>query len=106
MVKDLGDKMRGNDVAAYFFHQGTNYRAYEYLGCHEYKTEFGYEYVFRVWAPNAQSVALVSDFTSWEYGMAMERITDKGIWECRYKSNESLVGKFSRYKVTNHGISY
>lgn len=106
MVKDLGDKMRGNDIAAYFFHQGTNYRAYEYLGCHEYKTEFGYEYVFRVWAPNAQSVALVSDFTSWEYGMAMERITDKGIWECRYKSNESLVGKFYKYKVTNHGISH
>ena len=80
MVNDLQENKGKDNVAAYFFHQGTNYCAYEYLGCHEYKTDSGYEYVFRVWAPNAQSIALVSDFTSWEYGMAMERITDRGIW--------------------------
>lgn len=95
-----------NDYAAYFFHQGTNYRAYEYLGCHGMKTFDGYEYTFRVWAPNATEVSLVSDFIDWEYGMAMQRITDKGVWECKYKSNSPLDGKFYKYKVTNNGASY
>lgn len=95
-----------NDYAAYLFHQGTNYRAYEYLGCHGMKTSDGYEYTFRVWAPNATGVSLVSDFLDWEYGMAMQRITDKGVWECKYKSSSLLDGKFYKYKVTNNGASY
>ena len=33
------------DLANYYFHQGTNFRAYEHLGVH--KTTDGY--VFRVW---------------------------------------------------------
>ena len=48
-------------MAAYLFHQGTNYKAYEYLGVH--KTEAGY--IFRVWAPNAERVCVVGDFNNW-----------------------------------------
>ena len=72
-----------NNVASYYFHQGTNYYAYDYLGCHESQCDNGYEYVFRAWAPNADSVRLVSDFTSWDEGEKLEKITDEGIWEVK-----------------------
>ena len=95
-----------NDLAAYLFHQGTNYNAYEYLGCHEIKGENEYLYTFRVWAPNADSVRLVSDFTSWDVGEAMNRITDAGIWEITVNSKKRLVGKFYKYKIWNRGNAY
>ena len=54
-------------IPVYLFHQGTNLHAYELLGCHERSARRGrYEYVFRVWAPNADSAALVGDFCSWD----------------------------------------
>ena len=94
------------DLASYYFHQGTNYRAYEYLGCHELKCGEDYQYSFRVWAPNADSVRLVSDFTSWDIGEAMTRITDGGVWEIIVSSKERLVGKFYKYKIWNSGNAY
>ena len=75
MVKIKKRIMTENDeLAAYLFHQGTNFTSYEYLGSHMTKTSDGYEYVFRVWAPNAKSVSLVSDFTGWNDGITLERI--------------------------------
>ena len=93
--------MKESNLATYYFHQGTNYRAYEYFGCHEEKTGDGYRYSFRVWAPNADSVRLVADFTSWDIGETMNRITDAGIWELVLISNECLIGKFYKYKIWN-----
>ena len=29
------NERNANDMGAYLFHQGTNYFAYDYLGCHE-----------------------------------------------------------------------
>lgn len=96
-------KIINNDVAAYYFHQGTNYYSYDYLGCHEEATVDGFEYIFRVWAPNADSVRLVSDFTSWDIGAEMSKISDAGIWEIKHKSTISLIGKFYKYKIWNNG---
>ena len=59
------------------------------------------EYVFRVWAPNADSVRLVSDFTSWDNGILMDRISDGGVWEVKISTNETLEGKFYKYKIWN-----
>ena len=95
-----------NDAAAYYFHQGTNYYAYDYLGCHELLAGDKYEYVFRVWAPNADSVRLVSDFTSWDEGMQLNRITDGGIWEIIIPSEVRLLGKYYKFKIWNRGKSY
>ena len=67
-------------VAEYFFHQGTNSRAYEYMGAH--RNENG-SVTFRVWAPHAVSVSVVGDFNDWKPDVApMRRITDGGIYEC------------------------
>ena len=62
----------------YVFHAGTNYKAYEFFGCHKIK---GNSFAFRVWAPHAQSVSVVGDFNNWD-GSAnvMTRISD-GVYE-------------------------
>ena len=44
------------------FHEGKNYRAYEYMGAHAAQADGAEGIVFRVWAPNAQKVSVVGDF--------------------------------------------
>ncbi len=99
-------KTPNNDVAAYYFHQGTNFFAYDYLGCHQKVKDGTNEYVFRVWAPNADSVRLVADFTSWDDGLLMEKISDGGVWEVKIQTTEALEGKFYKYKIWNSGNAY
>ena len=94
------------DLAAYYFHQGTNYYSYDYLGCHEIKNGQDFEYIFRVWAPNADSVMLVSDFTSWDSGLQMNKNLNSGLWELTFCSTDSLVGKCYKYKIWNSGNYY
>ncbi len=66
--------------AAYLFHEGTNYRAYDYLGCHR----DGEVNIFRVWAPHAKKVYVAGSFNNWSPRQyEAEKITDQGIWECR-----------------------
>ena len=48
-------------LAAYLFHQGTNYYSYEYLGVNSIIKNGEYQYTFRVGAPNADKVGLISD---------------------------------------------
>ncbi|MBQ7352891.1 MAG: 1,4-alpha-glucan branching protein GlgB [Clostridia bacterium] len=95
-----------NDLPAYYFHQGTNFNSYKFLGCHEKILSDGFEYSFRTWAPNADSVRLVSDFTSWDHGEPMKKITDSGIWELIIKSSISLIGKYYKFKIWNKGNAY
>lgn len=67
-----------DNLASYYFHQGSTTHAFDYLGVHP---EDG-KYVFRVWAPNAHYVSVVGDFNSWDpASLPMTRITDAGIWE-------------------------
>ena len=73
------DQING-ELPAYLFHQGTNYRSYEFLGC-LFDSAAGAA-VFRVWAPGAKEVHLVGDFNAWdENACPMRRISDGGIWE-------------------------
>lgn len=82
--------MSATELASYLFHQGTNFRAYEYLGCSLLMQDGKYEYTFRTWAPNAISVGLVSDFSGWDTAVPFLRITENGIWELKYLSDHSL----------------
>ena len=81
-----------NKREEYLFHQGTNYRAYNYLGVN--KTSSGY--CFRVWSPNADRVYLCGDFNKWSEGYEMQRITDNGIYE--YIDREGLIQEGDKYK--------
>ena len=70
--------MRLNDQGIYYFHQGTNYEAYELLGAH-YKKD---RTTFRVWAPNALSVSVIGDFNGWNKEThVMKKITNEGLYE-------------------------
>ena len=79
-------------AAEYFFHQGTNSRAYTYMGAHRLADG---NVVFRVWAPHAAAVSVVGDFNGWNEAAApMQRVTDGGIFECVL----SGVKTFDAYK--------
>ncbi len=94
-----------NNVAAYFFHQGTNFTAYQYLGCFEEKKNGAYIYTFRTWAPSADSVDVVGDFCGWDSSVSMSRITERGIFECTITSENCLQGSCYKYRITRSGIS-
>ena len=83
---------KSSELAPFLFHQGTNYRSYDYLGVHKE----GDRFVFRVWAPHAEAVFIVGDFSDWNTGVPMSRITENGIWE-GYAEN-CVFGDFSSYK--------
>ena len=71
------------EIPAYLFHEGTNYRAYKFLGAH-FKTTGGLQgVIFRVWAPNAVSVSVCGDFNAWDASVnPMQRMENDGsIWE-------------------------
>ena len=91
--------MSSNDLGSFLFHQGTNFRAYEFLGCSLSLKDGKYEYTFRTWAPNAKSVGLVSDFSGWSYAVPFSRITNNGIWELKYLSDESLELQPYKFRI-------
>ena len=69
-----------NELADYLFHQGTNYKTYEYLGSHICDCDGKMGVIFRVWAPSAEKVALVGDFNDWnESSTPMQKAGD-GVW--------------------------
>jgi len=81
------------DLPVYLFHQGTNYRSYEFLGC-RFDSETGMA-IFRVWAPSAKAVHLVGDFNDWNnYSTPLARISDGGVWEAKLEG----VWPEQRYK--------
>ena len=86
----------------FLFHQGTNYKSYDFMGCN---IEDG-KIIFRVWAPNADKVSLVGDEFSWDEGILMERVTDKGIWELKLDFSPKMTGSFYKYKIENKGRVY
>ena len=99
------NSINNENLAAYYFHQGTNFYAYDYLGCHLERDGNAYRYSFRVWAPSAHSVELCGDFNSWN-GAAMYRIPDTGIWECRLDLNYSIEGNRYKYRVNSNAGSH
>ena len=90
--KLIKEPEKTDGLPVYYFHQGTNYKAYSFMGVHKQKDS----YVFRVWAPNAGSVGITGDFNGWTNSNKMERISEGGIWEgC---VSDSCFGEGSKYK--------
>ena len=55
-----------DEQTKYLFHQGTNYRSYNYLGSHFAKRGKIVVVIVRGWAPSAESVSVVGDFNGWD----------------------------------------
>ena len=79
MQKEVNSK---NSVPLYLFHQGTNSKAYEYMGLRKAGDPENPGMTCRVWAPNAQAVSLVGDFNNWDDEKhPLEKISENGVWE-------------------------
>ncbi len=95
-------KKTGN-LAEYFFHEGTNFNAYDFLGVHKIKKGKKEEYVFRTWAPNAEQVFVSGDFNNWAADRPMKRINDQGLWEGKLSADEFGEGSKYKFIVRNFG---
>ena len=82
----------------YLFFRGEDTIAYDYFGVSLKRSAEYFEYTFRVFAKEADSVALISDFTDWDNGLLMEK-GEKGIFYLKIQSECSLEGKRYKYLV-------
>ena len=97
---------KNTQEAEYYFHQGTNFHSYDYLGASKTVEDKEYKYTFRVWAPNAYNVALVSDFSGWDTPIFMNK-RKSGVWEVEYLSKEALEGNSYKFRIEGkNGIHY
>ena len=77
----------------YLFHRGEYRQAYEYFGAHPNRSST----IFRIWAPEAKSVAVVGDFNNWNAREEdyCQKITNEGIWEVEIKKvKKGTIYKF------------
>ena len=79
-----------NSIPLYHFHEGTNAKAYEYLGAHP--VDGGV--CFRVWAPNVQWAGVAGDFNGWQPDKAPMTKISSGVWECFVDG----VNRYDAYK--------
>ena len=71
--------MLNENIPMYLFHQGTNAKAYEYLGSHRDEEDENFTY-FRVWAPHAVAVFVACDRNNWTgEGFELSRINEQGL---------------------------
>ena len=106
LTSEAAAPQNANATAEYLFHQGTNFKAYDFMGCHMHRDGDKTAYTFRVWAPNADAVALTGDVCGWENELPMSRESDMGLWSLTINTTQPLEDTFYKYKITNGGISY
>lgn len=82
------------------FGRGDNFQLQEYLGAHKEKIEDQEGYTFRVWAPNAQAVHVVGDFTDWEDRKLPMVKNEGGVWEAFCP--DAKEGDIYKYLVTRN----
>ncbi len=92
--------MNKSDLALYYFHQGTNFYSYKYLGCNLEIKDGIYNYSFRAWAPNADKVELISDFSGWNNPIELVKISEQGVWEYVYTTQDSIEKHAYKFRVT------
>jgi 1,4-alpha-glucan branching enzyme len=86
-----GDPARLRDVAA----------GHDYFGLHFH----GREWVFREWAPHADSIFLIGSMTDWRQKkqFALDLINDEGVWEIRLPADAMAHGDFYRIYINWKG---
>ena len=70
------------DMPLHLFHHGENFEAYSLFGAHKSIVDGKRGYVFRVWAPRAESVSVIGAFNNWDdYAHPMQRMIDGETFE-------------------------
>jgi len=70
------------DTDVYLFNEGKHFRLYEKLGAHLTTLDGVAGTYFAVWAPNAEYLAVIGDWNSWDSGAnPMQLRGGSGIWE-------------------------
>ena len=82
------------------FGRGDNFQLQEYLGAHKETRGEQEGYAFRVWAPNAQTVDLIGDFTDWEARKIPMVRNEGGVWEVF--CSDAKEGDIYKYLVTRN----
>ena len=80
------------------FGRGDNFHLQEYLGAHKETRGEQEGFTFRVWAPNAQAVDLIGDFTDWEACKIPMVRNEGGVWEVF--CSDAKEGDIYKYLVT------
>ena len=80
------------------FGRGDNFHLQEYLGAHKETRGEQEGFTFRVWAPNAQAVDLIGDFTDWEARKIPMVRNEGGVWEVF--CSDAKEGDIYKYLVT------
>jgi 1,4-alpha-glucan branching enzyme len=89
----LTTSQTATDTLAYLFNTGKGFRSQDYLGSHWTPTDTS----FRVWAPQAQAVAVVGSFNDWQPEQLHLNATT-GIWTGQLKSVR--VGDLYKFQIT------
>ena len=80
------------DTPLYLFHHGENFKTYELMGAHSAVLDKQRGYVFRVWAPRAQSVSVVGDFNGWNASSnPMQKMIDGETFETFIPNVDTFV---------------
>lgn len=82
------------------FGRGDNFHLQEYLGAHKETRGEQEGFTFRVWAPNAQAVDLIGDFTDWEACRIPMVRNEGGVWEVF--CSDAKEGDIYKYLVTRN----
>ncbi|WP_179394626.1 1,4-alpha-glucan branching protein GlgB [Lacticaseibacillus absianus] len=80
----------------YLFNRGEDFQSYRRFGAHQLATG---DWQFLVWAPHAQGVAIVGDFSGWQ-PVALTPIADTGCW---LGTHAGTVGQLYKVQVTSDG---
>ncbi|HGD2425349.1 TPA: 1,4-alpha-glucan branching protein GlgB [Streptococcus agalactiae] len=86
-----------NKDELYTFGIGENFHLQNYLGVHSENGSF----CFRVWAPNAENVQVIGDFTDWRNRPLQMNKNQAGVWETN--SLDAREGDLYKYLVTRKG---
>ncbi len=83
------------EIDAHLFAKGVHYQLHEVLGARVCIHQGVMGVKFALWAPNAASVSLVSDFNHWDGRLnPMRRLGGSGVWELFVPG----IGSFEKYK--------
>ena len=83
------------------FSQGHAVRAQEFMGAHPAVQDGQDGWVFRVWAPHAQLVAVMGDFNGWNDSDHPMQLLSDGVWEVFIPG----LKQFDSYKYAVHTAS-